>query len=196
MGVDFAKLSQNFMKCNVNQKREYVFDGEPLPQTAYEPDARACLAELVRSDAIPGPSCLYKLLGDNVSRFKRHLETFVKAQLVRRVGGGEYYQMTPRGLNALRSRVVCDEFIPCLNVRPGVALEDQTIWELMLQLGGQGWQAEIMPRGKPPAAVKTVGVLSDAERKWFYAQRTLTVPHSYLLALLTREELHKRGILF
>ena len=65
----------------------------------------------------------------------------------------------------------------------------------MLQLGGQGWQAEIMPRGKPPAAVETVGALSDAERKWFYAQRTLTVPHSYLLALLTREELHERGIL-
>ena len=50
-----------------------------------------------------------------------------------------------------------------------------------------------MPRGKPPPAIKTNGELSAEEKKCFFVGKELSVPHTYLQCLLSREQLHLKG---
>ena len=63
MNVEFSELMMFFLKANVENQLEYVFEGAQLPPEAYSPAARHTLRRLMQADAFPGPWCTYHLGG-------------------------------------------------------------------------------------------------------------------------------------
>ena len=193
MSLDMADLVKHFLKCTISRNQLYLFDGVSLPLEAYDANARACLAEMMKCDAYAGPGHTYKLLGDKVGLYSEVLAVFVAAKLVRQVSHN-VFQITLKGLEALRSRTLVTIFCPALAVRDGMSLEDLTHWEMMCMLGNEEWEALVMPRGRAPAAIKTHGALDASQKKYYFTRRNLSIPRSYLQCLVSREELHKKGL--